>query len=154
MNIYKLNENGKYAKPFTNRFSWKIFFLKRWSCLYVCERAITELLGNADMLSPVMNIIRWMPVVTLRPDTHTQVYHSLMCCIHTHIQALTCMEWHCWDIQETYKNQSFDDWHQLPLFKEAVCFTSMSLLAHTELLCFSFGRQQPVSELFRIKIRS
>lgn len=40
------------------------------------------------------------------------------------------------------------------LFNEAVCFTSMSLLVQTELLCFSFGREKTVSKLFKIIILS
>lgn len=71
-------------------FFFLIIISLQW-CLYVCERAIIELLGNADMLSPVMNIIRWMPVVTLRPDTHTntQVYRSMMWCIRTYTGTYT-----------------------------------------------------------------
>lgn len=119
------------------------------------ERAITELLGNADMLRLVMNIIRWMPVVTLRPDTHKHASLPLSNRVITHKHRLL----HAWnDASETYKkhitHEGFAIWHQQLLFKEAVCFTSMSLLVQTELLCFSFGRQKTVSKLFKIIILS
>lgn len=95
MNLLKITDLSIIAKRkciHKSIFMKDFPFLQWCSCLYVCERAITELLGNADMLSPVMNIIRWMAVVTLRPDTHMQAYHSWVTnvlCSHSYTGSYT-----------------------------------------------------------------